>query len=167
VNKNIRKPISNPGEVADPVTAAQEASLNSLLGNDRLNRLQVNVERFGADKAYSAIEMLNDVQSGIFSELANKKAIDMYRRGLQKLYVEKLSNILNPPAASGLTISFGAAAAPSFNLSRSDLPAIARAQLIRLRTQINVAIPATTDSMSKIHLQDLAERIRLALDPNK
>lgn len=165
VNKDIWNRISNPGEVSDPVTVSQETALNNLISNDRLNRLQVNVERFGADKAYSAVELLNDVQSGIFSELTSKKATDMYRRGLQKVYVERLNNILNPPSASGLTITFGSA--PTFNVSRSDLPAIARAQLIKLRAQITAAIPATTDAMTKIHLQDLQERIKNALEPNK
>jgi hypothetical protein len=163
VSKDIWNRISNPGEVSDPVTSAQEASLSSLLSNDRMNRLQVNVERFGADKAYSAVELLNDVQAGLFSELASKKAIDMYRRGLQKAYVERLNSILNPPAATAT--SFGGTS--SLNLARTDLPAIARAQLIKLRTQVTAAIAGTTDSMSKIHLQDLVERIKDALDPKK
>ncbi|MCE3282288.1 MAG: zinc-dependent metalloprotease [Chitinophagaceae bacterium] len=163
VSKDIWNRISNPGEVSDPVTSAQEASLSSLLSNERMNRLQVNVERFGADKAYSAVELLNDVQAGLFSELASKKAIDMYRRGLQKAYVERLNSILNPPAATAT--SFGGTS--SLNLARTDLPAIARAQLNRLRTQVTAAIAGTTDSMSKIHLQDLAERIKDALDPKK
>lgn len=34
-----------------------------------------------------------------------------------------------------------------------------------LRTQIAAAIPTTTDRMTKIHLIDLQERIKNALDP--
>jgi hypothetical protein len=164
ISKNIWNRVYNPG-AADPVVTAQEASLSSLLSTTRLNRMQMNVERYGADKAYSAVELFNDVQSGLFSELSSKKAIDMYRRTLQKSYVEKLNNILNPPATSGITISFGGTT--SLNVSRTDLPAIARAQLLKLRTQVAAAIPATTDAMSKIHLQDLQERIKDALDPKK
>jgi len=165
INKDIWNRISNPGEGLDPVTNVQNIGLLSLLSNDRLNRLQVNVERFGSANAYSAIELLNDVQTGIFSELKSKKAIDMYRRGLQKTFVERLNTILNPPApTSGVTFTIGGS---SFNVNRSDLPAIARAQLLKLKAQVAAAIPATTDSMSKIHLQDLQERINKALDPNK
>ena len=51
--------------------------------------------------------MLNDLQSGIFSELRTKKAADTYRRSLQKSYVDKLSNILNPPAPSAAASAFG------------------------------------------------------------
>ncbi len=165
INKDIWNRISNPGEGLDPVTNVQNIGLLSLLSNDRLNRLQVNVERFGTASAYSAIELLNDVQTGIFSELKSKKAIDMYRRGLQKTFVERLNTILNPPApTTGVTFTIGGS---SFNVNRSDLPAIARAQLVKLRAQVVAAIPTTTDSMSKIHLQDLQERINRALDPNK
>lgn len=166
INRDIWNRISNPGETADPVTSAQESALNSLLSNDRLNRLQVNVERFGADKAYSAVELLNDVQSGLFSELTSKKPIDMYRRGLQRTYVDRLNAILNPPPPS--TISFGGSTVTiSSNSNKTDLAAIARAQLIKLKAQIAAAIATTTDSMSKIHLQDLQERIKNALEPNK
>jgi hypothetical protein len=164
IDRNIWNRISNPGEGSDPVSGVQTNGLNSLLSNDRLNRLQVNVERFGAANAYSAIELLNDVQTGVFSELKSKKAIDMYRRGLQKTFVERLNSILNP-APAGLTVSFGGAS--SLNVARTDLPAIARAQLLKLKAQVAAAIPTTTDSMSKIHLQDLQERINRALDPNK
>lgn len=163
INRDIWNRISNPGEAADPVSTAMESTLNSLLSNDRLVRMQVNVERFGADKAYSAIDLLNDVQSGIFSELTTKKPIDMYRRSLQKVYVDRLNNILNPPAASGLTITFGAPAGP--NINRSDVPAIVRAQLLKLKAQVAAAIPGTTDNLSKIHLLDLQEKIKRALDP--
>lgn len=165
INKDIWNRISNPGEGSDPVSNAMTNGLNSLLSNDRLNRLQVNVERFGAANAYSAIELVNDVQTGIFSELKSKKAIDMYRRGLQKTFVERMNSILNPPVATGLTVSFGGAS--SLNVARTDLPAIARAQLLKLKAQVAAAIPTTTDAMSKIHLQDLQERINRALDPNK
>jgi hypothetical protein len=165
ISKDIWNRISNPGEGSDPVSNVQVNGLNSLLSSDRMNRLQVNVERFGAANAYSAIELLNDVQAGIFNELKSKKAIDMYRRGLQKAFVDRLNNILNPPTSTGLTVSFGGAS--SLNVARTDLPAIARAQLLKLKSQVAAAIPTTTDSMSKIHLQDLQERINRALDPNK
>jgi hypothetical protein len=164
INKDIWNRVSNPGETADPITAAQESGLNSLLTSERLARMQTNVERFGADKTYSAVELLNDVQAGLFSELSSKKAIDMYRRGLQKAYVDRLNNMLNPPPSTSLTVSFGGSS--PLNVSRTDLPAIARAQLTKLRAQVAAAIPATTDAMSKIHLQDLQEKIKRALDPN-
>ncbi|MFX8852633.1 zinc-dependent metalloprotease, partial [Acinetobacter baumannii] len=72
---------------------AQEGVLTSLISGDRLNRMQFNAARFGSDKAYNAMELLNDVQSGLFTELAGKKTIDVYRRFLQKSYVDRLINL--------------------------------------------------------------------------
>jgi hypothetical protein len=160
INKSILNRINNPGS-NDAVTTTQEVTLGTIVNASRLNRMQVATERYGSEKAYSALEMLTDLQSGIFSELRTKKATDNYRRSLQKSYVDKLNNILNPPTATA-TVGFGGASA---TLSRSDAPSIARAQLMMLRTQVAAAIPTTIDRMTKIHLIDLQERIKDALDP--
>ena len=110
--------------------------------------------------------MLGDVQGNLFSELNSKKQIDHYRRLLQKAYVDRLLSILNP-ATGGLTItiSFGGPAGPSFDPKKSDVPAIVRAQLVALRSQLGTAAAGFGDKLSKVHLQDLAERIKQGLDP--
>jgi len=164
MNKSILNRISNPGST-DAVSSAQEGTLASLVSADRLNRLQASTERFGAEKSYSALEMLNDLQNGIFSELRTKKATDHYRRSLQKSYVDKLNNILNPPAAFVINIFAGQGGASAASISRSDAPSIARFQLMLLKVQVAAAIPTTTDRMTKIHLVDLQEKIKDALDP--
>ena len=165
INKSILNRINNPGS-SDAVASAQENTLASLMTATRLNRLQVSTERYGLDKAYSALEMLNDLQNGIFSELKTKRPTDNYRRALQKSYVDKLNNILNPSAgAAPIGGGFGQGGLTG-SVSRSDAPSIARAQLMLLRTQVATAIPTTVDRMTKIHLIDLQERIKDALDPN-
>lgn len=168
IDKKIWDKINAPG-TADPLASAQEGALATLLTLDRLNRMQYAAERFGADKAYSAIEMMNDLQTDLFSELKSNKAIDNYRRMLQKSYVEKLNNLLNPPSNNATTIIIGGGGftnpyASGAN-SRSDVYSIARAQLTQLRAQVNAAAATNSDRMSKIHLQDLAEKIKRALDP--
>ncbi len=168
IDKKIWDKINAPG-TADPLASAQEGALATLLTLDRLNRMQYAAERFGADKAYSAIEMMNDLQTDLFSELKSNKAIDSYRRMLQKSYVEKLNNLLNPASNNAATIIIGGGGfsnpyASGAN-SRSDVYSIARAQLTQLRAQVNAAAATNSDRMSKIHLQDLAEKIKRALDP--
>lgn len=166
-DKDIWNRVNNPGE-PDPIVASQESVLNSLFSNSRLIRMQESTERFGALKAYSAIELFSDVQNGLFTELKTKRTIDNYRRRLQKSYVDKLNDMVNP-TGSGFTISFGGgpAAITSVDISNTDIPSIARAQLVQLRTSVNNAIPGTTDKMSKIHLLDLKQRIKDALEPKK
>lgn len=163
INSSIWNRIDNPGESTNLVSGLQDATLTSLLSADRINRMQVNVDRFGAAKAYSGVEFLNDLSKGLFSETTSKKATDTYRRALQKSFVDKLANIVNPPAPNAMTISFGS----STNISKTDLPAIARAQLISLRAKLVAAIPVTVDTMTKIHFQDLVQRINMALDPRR
>jgi len=167
IDKKIWNKINPPG-TADPLASAQEGALAGLLTLDRLNRMQYCADRFGADKAYSALEMMNDLQSDLFSELKSNKAIDNYRRMLQKSYVDKLNSLLNPPTTT-ITVTFGGGGfnnpyASGAN-SRSDVYSIARAQLTQLRSQVVAAAATNPDRMSKIHLQDLAEKIKRALDP--
>lgn len=157
--------INNPGG-SDPVASSQETGLNNLINSERLMRLQASADRFGTAKAYSGLELLNDVQNGLFSELISKKPIDSYRRKLQKCYVEKISDLINPVSAGGFTIiSFSRAGSLSeTDVSNTDVPSIARAQLMLLKRQVAKAIPGTTDKMSRIHLADVQERIKDALD---
>ncbi len=163
IDRGIWNKISNP-VVNDPIAGVQESVINSLVSGDRLARLQLSVERFGADKAYHAMDMLNDVQKGIFSELNGNKTIDSYRRLLQKAYVDKLIGIINPTGTMMISISFGPPSA-MLDVKKSDVPAIVRAQLIALRAQLNTAAASYGDKLSKIHLLDLAEKIKQGLDP--
>ena len=165
ISKDILDKINNPTS-SDPVANLQENALASLLATDRMARMQTCIERFGSDKAYNAMEFLADVQSGLFSELSIAKPIDMYRRLLQKSYVDKLSAIVSPSSATSNTISFqGITLSLGSDANRSDLPAIARGQLHQLRSQINATLPLTTDKLSRLHLQDLSEKIKRTLDP--
>jgi hypothetical protein len=167
IAKDIWNKFNNPITL-DPLANAQEGTLASLLSTDRLNRMQICLERYGADKAYNAMELLNDVQSDLFSELTSKKPIDEYRRLLQKSYVEKLASIINPktdgPSIIVAAARGGFGIAP-VDLKRSDVPAIVRAQLVSLRSKVAAAAPTTADTMSKIHLLDLEQAIKNALDP--
>ena len=90
---------------------------------------------------------------------------------LQKSYVDKLDAIINPKAsAGGITISFGGGGGGNnpygsgYN-SRSDVNSIARAQLTALKGIVNAAAASNPDKMTKMHLADLAQTIKLALDP--
>ena len=54
---------------------------------------------------------------------------------------------------------------PQINASQSDIRAVARAELKTLQGQVKAAIPSTSDHLSKIHLEDILERINVILDP--
>lgn len=159
----ILNKISSPLS-GDPVGSIQTGVLGSLLSSSRLNNLLQSTNRYGSVKTYTVEELLDDTRKGVWKELTTHKVIDVYRRNLQKTYVESLIAFVNPaPPPStgipGLLILFGP------NTKNTDLPSIAKAELAGLRSQLLAAIPATTDKLSRYHLQDLAERIRQALNP--
>ncbi len=158
LNKDILNKISNPVS-SEMLGNVQASVINNLLSPGRLNRMSVSSNRFGDKNTYTLPAMLDDVKKGVWSELASKKAIDGFRRNLQKAYVEALINILNPNAAPPMGNQ------PPINTRNTDVMSVARAQLVALKAEISAAIPGTGDKMSKYHLQDLAFRITKALDP--
>lgn len=143
----------------------QDNMLNRLLSSRTLGKL-IDAEAAQGAGAYQITELLADLKKGIWSELAGRKTIDVYRRNLQKSYVSILDNLLNPSSAStaGVTIFFGSTA-PSVNVDKSDIKSVVRAHLASLRSEVMTAAAGTTDQMSKYHLQDVAKRIDKALNP--
>jgi hypothetical protein len=151
---------------SETVGTLQSSILSSLLSGSRLNRLVICSNRFGAKSTYQLDEMLNDVKKGLWSELPTGKPIDNFRRNLQKSYVESLISLLNPSPISA-NVPAGFLVLFPTNVKNTDVPSIVRAHLIGLRAEILSLLPAMTDKISKYHLQDVAERIRKALDPYK
>jgi hypothetical protein len=162
LNNNILNKISNPIGF-ETVSLVQTNVLKSLLSGARLNRLATSSNRYGTG-TYTIDVMMEDVRKGVWSELATKKPIDVYRRNLQKAYAEALISLLNPEGSSPSSGRGGGSVSNSAYVN-TDVISMARAQLSSLRTQINAAIPSTSDKMSKYHLQDVSERIKQALDP--
>jgi Met-zincin/Domain of unknown function (DUF5117)/Domain of unknown function (DUF5118) len=162
LNGDILNKINNPVS-AESVGSVQANILNSLLSAPRLNRLAVCSARYGEKETYHLDEMMDDVQKAIWSELASRKPIDEYRRNLQKVYVEALINLINPPVQGNQQMSFFPGL--SVNPKSTDVASVARAQLVALQNTVNAAIPGTSDKMSKYHLQDVSQRIKKALDP--
>jgi Met-zincin/Domain of unknown function (DUF5117)/Domain of unknown function (DUF5118) len=147
------------------IGARQESTLNSLLSTYRMNKLMYAEAELG-DKTYTVSNLLDDLQKNLWTELSTRKPIDMYRRNLQKVFIERLSSIINPPSNSGfggLVITIGSFS--TVDVKKTDIVSVAKGTLRSLRTQINAALPATADRMSKLHLQDVAERITKILDP--
>ena len=144
----------------------QDGALNRMLSTRSLSKL-LDAEAALGSKAYQITELLSDLKKGIFSELPARKSIDIYRRNLQKSYVNILSNIINPPSSgsSANTISFGNNNMVS--TSKSDIRSVVRAHLQQLRNDARTAATVAPDSMSRYHLQDLVSRIDEALDPKK
>jgi len=146
------------------ISNLQSAIVNRLVSNSTLNKL-FRFEAEQPNNAYTATEMLTDLRKGIWNELTTKKPIDIYRRNLQKIYVEAFDNLINPDARGGLQISFGAVLFPTMNPRTTDAISIAKAQLRSLATEIRAALPSYKDASSRAHLQDVLDRIDESLRP--
>lgn len=148
------------------ISSLQNGVLTRLISNTTLNKLF----RFEAEQpgtAYTANEMMTDLRKGIWSELATKQPIDIYRRDLQKLYIEALDNLINPQPAATIQISFGGPVRPTINPKTTDAYSIAKAQLRTLANEIKATLPVYKDAESRAHLQDVLDRIHEILNTDK
>ncbi len=179
VKEGFRTPteILKPGLVAlfeptgteERVLNGHRSLLNILFANARLERL-VNSAALasGREKPYLLSEMSADVRRGIWSELdAASVKTDVYRRNLQRAYIETMGTKLNPPPWSppqGLPPGF-------FIMPPPPLPgearAIIRAELTDLDASIAKALPKAADRETKAHLQDSRYQISKILFPEK
>ncbi|WP_305981922.1 zinc-dependent metalloprotease [Roseivirga thermotolerans] len=141
----------------ESMRSLQVNTLYSLLEWRKLGRVIENAALNGSD-AYTITELFSDVRNGIWSELRRGSAIDTYRRNLQRAHIERLETLLTEEAQSSRF-------APSIDASQSDIRAVARGELKALQSAIRAAIPRTSDSMSKLHLEDALVRVNNILDP--
>ncbi|HUC82390.1 MAG TPA: zinc-dependent metalloprotease [Flavisolibacter sp.] len=147
------------------ISGVQNNVLNRLLSNTTFNKL-FRYEASGEANAYTATDMVTDLRKGIWSELASRKAIDIYRRNLQKVFVERLiGNLKEAPEVPAALAAFGVSAA---NYSKTtDAISVAKAQLRTLQAEIRAGLPAYKDAASRAHLQDVNDRITEVLNPSK
>ncbi|HJS53958.1 MAG TPA: zinc-dependent metalloprotease, partial [Chitinophagaceae bacterium] len=143
----------------------QDNVLNRLFGASTLNKL-INAETAIGSNAYKMTDLFSDLKKGIWSELSTKKTIDVYRRNLQKSYVNTLNNLLNP-ATTTINLGPGFSVMPAVNTDKSDIKSVVRAHLMSLRAEVSAAATTIADPMSKYHLQDVAKRLDEALNPKK
>ncbi len=134
--------------VATRVLSAQSRLFRMLINTRRINRMTEHAERTG-EGAYTPAAMLADLRNGVFSELNDESIrIDIYRRNLQRTYVDMLGSLIEDPSAS------------------SDLPALARVELVALKAALSKhESEVANDVTMTAHLRDLFARIEAALDP--
>jgi len=169
VDQNILSQINSNGVTV--IYRLQDAVLTKLITEHAMNKLLIAEAKDPA--AYKLTDFFGDMNGIIFRELKTNAPIDIYRRNLQKLYVDKLIDIVDPPPAPAPAAGAapvgggrrGGAGGGARELEQTDALSVAKAQLRIINAQIKTALPGTTDNMSNYHLQDLSERINAALNP--
>ncbi len=147
------------------VRSMQVRTLNNILRLGKMARLIENETAQGTN-AYRLLDMMGDLRNGIWSELRSGNNIDTYRRNLQKAHIDRLDYLMTAKNQRKQPGFGGYQKSTAVNTSQSDIRSVARAELKRLRRSIRNAIPRTSDSMSRYHLEDASERIKMILEPN-
>jgi hypothetical protein len=149
------------------ISGIQNNVLNYIISNNTINKL-LQFEAYNPSGAYTVSELFSDLKKGIWSELQTHQSIDIYRRNLQKIYAQKLIDFIQPadktasPSSPSprMQISTDADANP-FN----DGLSIVKGQIKDLIAEIRRALPFIKDSNSRLHLEDVMDRLKVALDP--
>lgn len=157
LDSNIFDKIENAGSV-ERIRRFQTRTLNNLLDFGRMSRMLENEALNGVD-AYTFMDMMADTRKGLFSELRDRSTIDIYRRNLQRAYVERLEHLMTEEQGEASRFS----TRTSIDVSQSDIRAVVRAELKDLKRDLQNA--RLRDRMSRIHTEDLVERIDTILDP--
>src|SRR5262249_17471781 len=134
---------------AERILSAQQTLLQSLINKTRLDRMSELATRMARD-AYTPADMVNDLHTGLWSELKNEAKpieIDVYRHNLQRAYVDLLAGFLDNPSED------------------SNLPALARTELEKLSKGIPPVLGWAMNPIVSAHLQDIKIRAGHALDP--
>jgi len=165
INKDILNKIEYSGNV-DGIRALQERTLKSLLSIGKMGRLVEN-ETLNGSKAYSLINMMDDLRRGIWSELSSGRSINTYRRNLQRAYIDRLKYLMTVKKQPKL-LKFGRyTKGTKVNISQSDIRSVVRGELNILKRQVKVAVAKPPNRNTRYHLQDVLKRIENILNPQK
>ena len=168
LDASILRRIEPEGSVAR-INQAQRGLITGLMNDDRMARL-IEFEAMAkrGETTYSLAEMLGDVRGGIFSELNSGSVnIDVYRRTLQRSYVEAVKAKLSATPAP--RVAFGQTGQLTQLPARptSDARGLFRAELRTLDAQVRGATGKAANAVTRAHLQDLHTEIDDILNPKK
>jgi len=163
INKAIFDKIEYSGNI-ERIRSLQERTLNTLLDISRMGRLIENESINGAE-AYTLLNMMDDLRLGIWSELASGKTIDIYRRNLQRAYIDRMRYLMTVDQQPKI-MSFGRyTKGTKVTINQSDIRAAVRGELSTLKQAIKNALAKAPNRNTLYHLQDAIKRIDAILDP--
>ena len=154
----------------DRIRTQQMRVLNSLLSDARMERL-IEFEALAGspDDAYTLADVMQDLRAGIWSQLqgTGPVAIDVYRRNLQRGFVDLVKNRLYPPPpppdAPGGDDDDDEDDEEAEGPVLSDVRPAFRGELRWLSERLAAALPRAADDMTGLHVQDLREEVERIL----
>ena len=133
------------------ICSLQSGVLARLINKNTLDKMSEN-EILNGKKAYTSAQMFNDLKKVIWSNLGQS---DIYKRNMQKAYVENLINLLDKKGNADKNAS---GKRPAY----SEAPTIAHGQLTELK-RLTTSAASMTSGTAKGHYQNLITLIDTAL----
>jgi hypothetical protein len=144
-----------PNGMVGRVNELQTRLLGALWSNARMQRLTdyaavpARLRDRSARDAYTVNDLLGDIRTGIWGELATPRVrIDPYRRALQASYLAQAGEKLRDTLAAS-----------------TDAASVMRAELMTLRGELTRAESRAADPITKAHVQSMLSRVKTLLDP--
>jgi len=134
----------------------QARHLNNILDFDVLGRL-IDGEVVSVEN-YSALNMLQDLRKGIWKELNSTKSVSVFRRNLQRAYIDRMQYLMTEELKPSRFGSY-------YNVNQSDVRALVRGELNTLRNSIKYIKNSVSNTETKYHYEDCIKRIDMILDP--
>ena len=155
IDKLILKNINYAG-YTEIIRRYQARHLNNLLSFERLGRL---IDHQSLDsKNYTALDMLKDIRSGIWSETKTDSNVSVFRRNLQRVYLDAMFNLMTEDLDPKQSRQY-------YNVNQSDVRALVRGELNIVKRMLTSASRTTVNTETKYHYRDGIERIDAILDP--
>ncbi|UQD57731.1 zinc-dependent metalloprotease [Flavobacterium sp. K5-23] len=134
----------------------QVRHLNNVLSFGRIGRL-MDAEIMGTSN-YKALDLLRDMRKGIWKEATLVSNVSIYRRNLQRAYIERMNFLMNEEIKSEKSEGY-------YNVSQSDVRALVRGELNVLKGSLFTAKNTAINIETKYHYEDSIKRIELILNP--
>jgi hypothetical protein len=145
LDKNILNKIDEAG-YSDIMQKYQNRFLNTLLNAKTLKRM-IDATIIQDDN-YTAIAMIGDLSSGLFSETKTTKNVGLHRRNLQKSFIQTMANLMEEAS-----------------VKNTDISSIVRGELTSLKQQLNSASKRAVNKITTYHYKDAVVMIETILDP--
>jgi hypothetical protein len=168
VDRDILTRIEQEGIVGQ-MRGAQNQVLSTLLNESRLNRLlEHEALATNATDVYTLTDLLGDLRRGIWTELsAPHVKIDIFRRNLQRAYLEAVDADVNPPPATTPPPQLPPGFPRPPARYTTDVRPLMRGELVELDRVVAGALARTTDQVTRLHLQDVRLQIAHILNPDQ
>lgn len=161
IDKKILQNIDHAGYF-ERLRRVQARYVNSLLSFDRIGRL-IDAETVNTSY-YSALEMLRDTRTGLWKEASQGKNVDLYRRNLQRTYLDRMDYLLTSKTPTPRRNRPGFEGTLTYNVNTSDVRALVRGELKTLRSRLRTA-KNSVNTVTRYHYEDAIARIDQLLDP--